>query len=237
MAMQFFEVFDTLTVTRELRELFEDTIVERVTASREQHEVKVFIVSTHLISREQVKRMEYQVSKQLFEGTSNRIYIIDRYELSAQYTSENLLNMYFDSFLEELRESSILEYNLFRLAEFAFSEDKLLLRLEDNFLAKSKALNMKGILEDIFHNRFGSKIQIQFEYYEPIEKEEVTSDAKSSTRQMQSQNSSEYEDQIAATCEELPFTEDVVLKDRSSAQTGKSEKKEEKEVSKGNTKE
>jgi DNA polymerase-3 subunit alpha (Gram-positive type) len=230
-------VFDTLTVTRELRELFEDTIVERVTASREQHEVKVYIVSTHLISREQVKRMEYQVSKQLFEGTSNRIYIIDRYELSAQYTPENLLNMYFDSFLEELRESSILEYNLFRLAEFAFSEDKLLLRLEDNFLAKSKAFNMKGILEDIFHNRFGSKIQIQFEYFEPVEKEDEVLDAKSSTRIMHSSNSSEYEDQIAATGEEVPFTEDVVVKDRNSDQKGKVEKKEEKEASKGNAKE
>ncbi|HEX3075271.1 MAG TPA: PolC-type DNA polymerase III [Lachnospiraceae bacterium] len=237
MAMQFFEVFDTLTVTRELRELFEDTIVERVTASREQHEVKVYIVSTHLISREQVKRMEYQVSKQLFEGTSNCIYIIDRYELSAQYTPENLLNMYFDSFLEELRESSILEYNLFRLAEFAFCEDKLLLRLEDNFLAKSKAFSMKGILEDIFHNRFGSKIQIQFEYYEPIEREEEASNAKSSTGEMHNQNTSEYEDQIAATSEEVPFTEDVVVKDRNSGQTGKVEKKEAKEASKGNVKE
>ena len=172
MNMQFFEVFETLKVAKELHDMFEDTVIERVAASRINQEVKIYIMSTHLISRKLVKKMQYQIKKQLFGDTTNDIRLYDRYELSAQYTPDKLMAAYYDSLLEEMKDSSILEYNLFKMANYKVEGDTIEIEMEDNFVAKNKSSNMKRILEDNFSNRFGYAINIKFNYVEPPEKDE-----------------------------------------------------------------
>ncbi|WP_310602130.1 PolC-type DNA polymerase III [Anaerosporobacter sp.] len=171
MNKQFFEVFETLKVTKELQDVFEDTVIERVAASRTNQEVKIYIMSTHLIPRQLVKKMEYQIKNQLFANTTSGVLLCDRYELSAQYTPDKLMTAYYESLLEEMRDSSILEYNLFRMAEYRIEGDKIELEIEDNFMARNKSSNMKRIIEDNFSNRFGYAITVTFNYVEPIEDE------------------------------------------------------------------
>ncbi|WP_312495637.1 PolC-type DNA polymerase III N-terminal domain-containing protein, partial [Anaerosporobacter sp.] len=172
MNMQFFEVFETLKVAKELQDMFEDTVIERVAASRINQEVKIYIMSTHLISRKLVKKMQYQIKKQLFADTSNEVRLCDRYELSAQYTPDKLMDAYYESLLEEMKDSSILEYNLFKMADYKVEGDTIEIEMEDNFVAKNKSSNMKRILEDNFSNRFGYAINIKFNYVDPPEKDE-----------------------------------------------------------------
>lgn len=172
MNMQFFEVFETLKVAKELQDMFEDTVIERVAASRINQEVKIYIMSTHLISRKLVKKMQYQIKKQLFADTTNEVRLYDRYELSAQYTPDKLMDAYYESLLEEMKDSSILEYNLFKMADYKVEGDTIEIEMEDNFVAKNKSSNMKRILEDNFSNRFGYAINIKFNYVDPPEKDE-----------------------------------------------------------------
>ncbi len=169
--MLFFEVFDQVTVSQDLQKLFEEVVVDKVVMSRTRHAVKIHIISKRLIERGQIKKMEYQIRKQLFSDTHHIVYFIERYELSAQYTPIKLMPIYYESILAELRENSILDYNIFRESQWSFEGERFLLRCEDNFMVHTRAHEIKSILESIFNERFSFGIQIQFEFYEPEVKE------------------------------------------------------------------
>ena len=64
--MQFFEVFDHIRVDAELAGIYENTEVIKVAASRKSAAVTVYIAGTRPIEHKDIKRMEYQLQKQLF---------------------------------------------------------------------------------------------------------------------------------------------------------------------------
>ena len=142
--MLFFEVFDNLQVGVDLTKLFEEVEVERVVASRSHARIKIYIKSKRLITYRNLKAMEYQMKKQLFtdynslQGSSvlTDIQFQQKYELSASYTPEKLLPIYFDSMLDEFREESVLDAALLKNSKFDFEGDILTISLEDNFVIK-----------------------------------------------------------------------------------------------------
>lgn len=172
--MLFFEVFDELTVGEELKKLFEEVIVDRVVMSKGKNAVKIYISSKRLFERNQIKKMEYQIQKQLFSDTHHLVYMIERYELSAQYTPVKLMPIYYDSILADLRDNSILDYNIFKEAEWRIEGDKFILSCEDNFFSRTREQEIKSILELIFNERFSFGLIIQFEYLAPKIKKKAT---------------------------------------------------------------
>ena len=169
--MVFFEVFDNLSVGQDLQKLFEDVVVERVVASRNHQRLKVYLMSRRLISYQNLKKMEYQMKKQLFSGTPVMLIFILKYELPESYTPEKLLPIYFDSIVEEFREESVIDANILKSAECHFKEETLILSCEDNFVIKERSKIIKQKLEAIFNERCGFGIQVGFSYYEAEEQE------------------------------------------------------------------
>ena len=174
--MLFFEVFDNLQLGADLTKLFEEVEVERVVASRSHSRIRIYIKSKRLITYRNLRMMEYQMKKQLFteQGTSciNEICFQQRYELSASYTPEKLLPIYFDSMLDEFREESVLDAALLKNARFEFEGDKMMVALEDNFVIKERSSRFRDKLLEIFNERCGFSVQISFIYYEVNRKEE-----------------------------------------------------------------
>ena len=168
--MLFYEVFDQLQVSNEPESLFEQVEVEKVVASKSKGSVHIHIFSNRLISRINIKKMEYQIQKQLFAGASNLVSFIERYGLSAQYTPQKLMPIYYDSILAELKEHSVLMYNFFRVSEWKFEENVLHIAIEDSFVTRSYANQLKQILEDIFNLKFGFLIQVSYDYFVPVKK-------------------------------------------------------------------
>ena len=169
--MRFFEALDALSVSMELEKLFEETEVEKITMSREHTVIRIHMLSFRLISHLNIKKMEYQIKKQLFGSASTTVELIERYELSAQYTLPKLMTVYYDSLLSELREKSILDYNILRTSEYHFKEDSLIICCEDNFVSRSRSGELKQFLEDTFNSRFGYKLKVLYDYHEPLKKE------------------------------------------------------------------
>ena len=174
--MLFFEVFDNLQLGTDLTKLFEEVEVERVVASRSHSRIRIYIKSKRLITYRNLRMMEYQMKKQLFteQGISciNEICFQQRYELSASYTPEKLLPIYFDSMLDEFREESVLDAALLKNARFEFEGDKMMIALEDNFVIKERSSRFRDKLLEIFNERCGFSVQISFIYYEVNRKEE-----------------------------------------------------------------
>ncbi|MGB8453692.1 MAG: PolC-type DNA polymerase III [Anaerocolumna sp.] len=172
MGMLFFEVFDQISdLSKDLDSFFSEVLIERVSVSKSTAEIRIYMQSSRLIPRQNIKKMEYQLKKQLFASAPNRVVLYENYILSAQYSPEKLFNIYRDSILEEFKERSILEYNVFELAEITFEENNLIFKCEENFLVRKMSGSIINCLTDMYKNRFNYDIKVRFEYYEPEIKE------------------------------------------------------------------
>ncbi len=107
------------------------------------------------------------MKRQLFPQHVMNIKIIEKFQLSEQYTLKNLLDAYWNSILTEFHRYSLLEYNLLRHAKLDVVEEKVLcVSLEDTVLAHQKEEEIYHILEKIFNERCNLSIQIEMEFHE-----------------------------------------------------------------------
>ena len=75
----------------------------------------------------------------MFARSLIRIEVQDQYELSEQYTPENLMELYWDSFLLELDDRSVVERNMLQSGTYEFEEENILcLTLTDTIVARGK---------------------------------------------------------------------------------------------------
>ena len=167
--MLFFEAFDQLTCDNELRNLYKDIDVVRVVASRQKKTLTIHVKSKILIQRDKIKRMEELLNKQLFSHTGNKASIAPYFELADTYELENLLLVYSDTILEELRERSIVTYHLLTQAETKVEGNTITIKTKDNCVTKGKFEKLKDYLINLFADRFGYDITVNFEYIKPKE--------------------------------------------------------------------
>ena len=169
----FLEVFPTLNVTENLRGLLEMVQVERVSINRDRTRISVYIESPRLMPRQNIEKMEEGIRSQLFPQKNVQIRIYEKFRLSGQYTPEKLLKVYRTSILHELRQASILMYQMFRKAQITFPEENIMvLTAEDREIIRDKAPELARILEKIFTERCGLPTEVQFDWIPPVEKEE-----------------------------------------------------------------
>ncbi len=172
MSKNFLEVFPSLHITEELRELLNLVEVEKVTLGRDRSSIRIYLMSPRLIHKQNIYGLEKGIKDQLFPSKRITIKIIERFRLSGQYTPQKLLKAYKDSLLIELKNYSIIEYNMFRKAEFQFPEPDLLkMTVEDTIVTHEKAGDLKRVLEKIFHERCSMPVEVQYEYVAPKENE------------------------------------------------------------------
>ena len=167
MAASFFEVFPVLKLNKGLADLLEEAVVEKITSSQIKKRIRVYVKSCRLLTYDQIRHIEYQIENQLFENTGVCVDVIDRYELSGQYTPERLMTIYFDSFEAELKDYSDLEANIFHKAKKEFSDpNRMTLTVEDNFITAARIEGIRDRLIRIFQERFGFYVDISIEYEE-----------------------------------------------------------------------
>ena len=161
----FFEVFQTLELTGNLRELFEEVKVERVSTTRRQDILRVYITSERLISFSQLRTVSNQITKQLFSGGGPVIRISPKFKLSAQYDLKNLFEAYKESIGEEIKEYNHMVYDLWRQAEVTFPEDGVIeVVTAEGLIAEEKGPELEDILLKIFTERCGLNADIRLHF-------------------------------------------------------------------------
>ena len=115
MAKAFFDVFPTLDVPSEIRQLLGEVEVEKVSTNQAKDVYRIYLFSARLIPKKYIFQLERDICQQIFHGKDLKIKIRERYQLSAQYTAKNRLALYEDSIRMELREYSVLLYNLYQI--------------------------------------------------------------------------------------------------------------------------
>ncbi len=156
MSKMFFEVFPTLVVQEDLKKLMTGIEVTKVSANRQKNVIRIFLYGTHLIPKADIFRMEKEIIRQLFKDRQIDVKIIEKFQLSEQYSAESLMDIYGESIKEELKAYSLLIYNVFRTAKITFLErNRMKLVLEDTMIARERAEELIRILEKIFCERCG----------------------------------------------------------------------------------
>ena len=170
MAKSFFEVFPQLKLDTDLQGMLDDATVSKVSTTRQRNSLRIYLGCGRLLPKEKVYFLENELKRQLFPHHTMNIKIIEKFQLSEQYTLKNLLDVYWNSILTEFHRYSLLEYNLLRHAKLDVVEEKVLrISLEDTVLAHQKEEEIYHILEKIFNERCNLSIQIQMEFHEKEE--------------------------------------------------------------------
>lgn len=142
--------------------------VTKVSSNRRRDHLRVYLLSSRLIHKSNIYRLESDIAKQLFPNHGISIKIIEKFRLSGQYNPKKLLDVYKDSIMDEFRAYSLLEYNVLRLAQMDFpEEDRMQITFEDSVVARQKSEEMVQILEKIICERCGLDVNIQVEFREP----------------------------------------------------------------------
>ena len=165
-AKLFFEVFPELNMDKELSSLFEDTMIEKVVMKQAERQLIISLLSKHLISRPKIVQVEDIICGHLFRGRGYKVIIDDHYELSSQYNTRTLTEVYKDSILYDVEKISHVGYRLLKRAEWYYADDIITLAMEDSKLSKSHSIGIKKYLEETYKKRFGMDIKVGFDYTE-----------------------------------------------------------------------
>ena len=141
-----------------------------------QNALRIYLESTRLIPKPEIYHIEQEIRQQLFPHKEVAVKIIEKFNLSSQYTPEKLMAVYRESILEEIRNYSVLLYNLMRCSKMEFDrEDHMILTLEDTIVATERSNELIDILEKIICERCGLKLMIEPQYEKPAENNYVKS--------------------------------------------------------------
>ncbi len=184
MSKLFFDVFPDLKVPSEMEKLMTGVEVTKVSSNHRRDRLRVYLLSSRLIGKSNIYRLESDIRKQLFPNHELTIKIIETFRLSGQYSPRKLMDVYRESILEEFRSYSLLEYNILRMARMEFpKEQKMHLVFEDSVIARQKSEEIVEILEKIICERCGLSVDIQVDYRNP----EAKKHRKNSDLQIQNQ--------------------------------------------------
>ena len=165
MSKPFFEVFPTLKVKDDIQMMFQGVEVTKVSTNSTRDFIRVSIYSRHLIQKKDIYEVERMLKQQLFARSHIQVTVREQYDLSEQYTPENLMNEYYDSFLLELDQKSVVERNMLQNASYEFENGNILcLTLTDTIVAQGKKDSLSEYLTGVFAERFQRPVEIRVLY-------------------------------------------------------------------------
>ena len=172
MEKQFLEVFKTLDLDKRNIELFDNVTVIRVSATKSRDFVRVYIKSDHLIPKASIYKVEKLLRKSLFVKGQGKVKVYESFNLSDMYTAESLYDAYKDSIMLEIGNCSIFDKTLFENAAISFTDaDTMHLDIEDTGFLELRKDELTRILEKIFTERCGVKVNITYSFTKPVKKE------------------------------------------------------------------
>lgn len=174
MSKNFFEVFSNLTVDDNLSSILNTVTVDKISTTSDRSSMHIFLHSNNLIPKRRIWTLEDDIKSQYFSQAPFNVSIIEKFDLSSQYTPEILYNMYKDSILEEVHRYNAVIYQIIRISDFSFSEKQdeksgvtkqyLKVTLPDTAISHQKEEEILHILDRIFCDRCGQKVIIDFDY-------------------------------------------------------------------------
>ncbi len=155
---KFKEVFPGIELDDDISEYFDNVEVTEVELIKSTMTMYVHMVSTHLIARQNIKKAEEAVRLFVFGEDDGRVVLVDRYLLSGQYNLENLVRIYGDSILDELREKSAVELALIKMADKKIKDNILTFEMVEGKMALERKADIEKFYNHLFASKFGMNV-------------------------------------------------------------------------------
>ena len=162
----FFEAFPSIQLDNDLHNALNDSMVTKVSTNSSKDAVSVYLYCRRVIPKRRIRTLEEQIKKQIFSYDDIKINVIEKFELSSQYSVESFYNEYIDSIYHEISEYSSYMLAVIKRADFVFEEDKLTIVLEDNMFTRSREEEIIHIFHSIFCDRAGLNVIVDVDYKE-----------------------------------------------------------------------
>ena len=163
--MDFPDAFPNLKVSSELNSLLQSVIVERITMNQAKNSLHVYISSRNWISKQYVYELEDAIASQIFDNVRMEVKIVEKFQLSAQYTPANFYKVYRPSMLLELKTQSNLIHQMFLHAGVEFPDPgTVLVSLPDDDLYQSREEELLHFLDKVFCDRAGFSVSVECDH-------------------------------------------------------------------------
>ena len=170
MAQKFFEVFKELSLSQELKDMLADVEVTKITKTSANDIYRFHVQSDRLIAKENILKIEDAITKQVFKKTPTKAKLVERYNLSRQYTAPKLWDIYFESLLLEYKERDVIVFSMLKNAKYTFLDDShLKIDLAESIISDAYADKVKSEIERMFLYRFGFELSIEYEFAEEFQ--------------------------------------------------------------------
>ncbi|MGN0170172.1 MAG: PolC-type DNA polymerase III [Lachnospiraceae bacterium] len=167
MAKGFFDVFGELKLDEELTGLLQDVLVEKISTNPARDFLRVWINSPRLIQKKSIYLLEEELKKQIFKNKDLSLSVIEKFQLSRQYTAEYLYQDYYESMLLELGRKNALLLNVLETARISFEDEQTMhLSLRKTLVCEELEPQLLEYLDKVFCSRCGLTLFIHTDYYE-----------------------------------------------------------------------
>ena len=169
------EVFPGMVLAPEIADYFDEVYVTRVVSIEKPAKLYVDIESTHLISWENIKEAEESIRFFVYGEDDNAIVTLrDKYILSSQYTLKQLERIYRDSYLDELKYLSAIEYKLIKDSNITVNDadSSIIFEVKESLLAKTRRKDIEKYFIQMFRERFGKEVNIRVRLVTDVNAEE-----------------------------------------------------------------
>ena len=111
----FFEVFPSLKLKKELKTAFDGAMVTHISMNSSKTVIKIYLIFNRLVGRDIVAQVEDEISRQMKPFLATKVVILEKFRLSELYTSEIIFNDYKDSIIYELGKNNKLYEQIFQV--------------------------------------------------------------------------------------------------------------------------
>jgi len=170
MEKEFLDVFRNLELNGELKALLEEVVVTKVSVNQRKDHIRVYIRSRQWIHKKYIYALERAIASQCFRGVPMEVKVLEKFTLSSQYTPQLFFEAYQSSMGLELKNYSILVFNMFQNAVITFPETNTMhMLLQSTVLARSKEEELIHYMEKVFCERCEFSLKVEAEYQEAKE--------------------------------------------------------------------
>ncbi|MBO4890426.1 MAG: hypothetical protein J5574_05480, partial [Lachnospiraceae bacterium] len=175
MEKKFFDVFKTLMVSDDDRELLEETRVTRLVSSSRRDKLHIYLSSDYIIPKDRIYEMENSIRKQYYRDTPVSVKIIEKFTLGSMYSPKAIVKQYRGSLITEASHINPAWTDLLYHADFDFPEgdDSIVLVLEDRFLARDMSEEILDFLDHAINTRCQTSFKISVSYKAKEERKSV----------------------------------------------------------------
>ena len=155
MEKKFFDVFSSLVVSDDDRELMEETKVTRLVSSSRRDKLHIHLVSDYIIPKDRIYEMERKIREQYYPNSPVSIRIIEKFNLAGTYTAKAIISQYKSSIITEASNVNPAWVDLLKHADFEFDEgsDAMTLVLEDRPIAHDMSEEIADFLDHAVNER------------------------------------------------------------------------------------